>query len=244
MPEHLSQPSHPPDSRTPGRYARLLRAGWRRTERLRARWTLLAALGALAVGAFLELTSELSEGELDAFDRAVLKFVIEMRVPRLNGAAVDLTALGSFTVLALLVAIAILFLALVRDARAIAQLLVVAIAGGVVSTWLKRVVERERPDELTRLVEVSSYSYPSGHSFSAASIYLTLAILASVRMPTPLGRALPIALALLLAAAVGASRAYLGVHYPSDIAAGLLLGTGWALLVSALFSYAKLRRSA
>jgi undecaprenyl-diphosphatase len=221
----------------------MLRAGWRRTERLRARWSLLAALGALAVGAFLELTSELNEGELDAFDREALKLVVEMRVPRLNGAAVDLTALGSFTVLTLLVSIAVLFLTLARDARGIAQLLIVSIAGGFISTWLKRVLERERPDELSRLVEVSSYSYPSGHSFAAASIYLTLAILASVRMPTRLGRILPIACALMLAAAIGASRAYLGVHYPSDIAGGLLLGTGWALLVSALFSYAKLRRS-
>jgi undecaprenyl-diphosphatase len=223
-------------------YAAWLREGWRRTELLRARWSLIAALAALAIGAFVELTEELTEGELDAFDRAVLAQVIALRAPILNGPAVDLTALGSLTVLTLLVAGATLFLFLARDYRAVTQLLIVAIAGGMISSLLKRVIERARPDELSRLVEVSSYSYPSGHSFSSASIYLTLAIVLTSRMPTTFGRTLLIALALLLATTIGASRAYLGVHYPSDIAAGLLLGAGWALLVSALFSYAKLRR--
>ena len=85
------------------RYVQLLQKSWRRTERFRARSLLLAALGAIAVGAFVELSSELAEGELDALDRAVLAFVIHIRVPRFNGAAVDLTALGSFTVLTLVV---------------------------------------------------------------------------------------------------------------------------------------------
>ena len=64
------------------------------------------------------------------------------------------------------------------------------------------------------------------------------------RLPSRSGRASSIAIALLLAAAIGASRAYLGVHYPSDITAGLLLGTGWALLVGALFAYVGEREAA
>ena len=226
------------------RYVHLLRESWRRAERFRSGSLLLAALGAIAVGAFVELSSELAEGELDALDRAVLAVVIELRVPRLNGAAVDLTALGSFTVLTLLVSIAGVFLALARDRRAIVQLATVAITGGLVTNWLKHTFERQRPDELTRLVEVTSYSYPSGHSFSASSIYLTLALITANRLPSTLGRTLSIAIALLLATAIGASRAYLGVHYPSDITAGLLLGTGWALLVSALFAFVEERAAA
>jgi undecaprenyl-diphosphatase len=223
------------------RYLRLVRAGWQRTERLRARWSLLFALAALAIGGFVTLTSKLREGQIDGFDRTLLAWVITLRTPRLNGAAVDLTALGSVTVLTLVVTIGALLLALGRDLRAVQQLVIVALAGGVLASTLKHVIERARPDMLGRLVEVSSYSYPSGHSFSAASIYLTLAIIAGPHVPSAFGRRLLIALSLLLAVAIGASRAYLGVHYPSDIAAGLLLGTGWALLVSAAFSYAKLR---
>lgn len=206
-------------------------------ELLRARWTLLAALGALAIGFFLKLTSELTEGELDTFDRTLLQRVISLRTPPLNGVAVDLTALGSVTVLTLIVTVAATLFALGRHWGSVSQLLLAVLGGAVFSTLLKRVLERERPPELGRLVHVASYSYPSGHSVASSSIYLTLAILAARQMPRPSARRLIIAFAVLLAATVGMSRAYIGVHYPTDIAAGLSLGFGWALLVSALFSY-------
>jgi undecaprenyl-diphosphatase len=206
-------------------------------ELLRARWTLLAALGTLAIALFLKLTSELTEGELDGFDRTILQHVISLRTPPLNGIAVDLTALGSVTVLTLIATVAGTLFALGRHWGSVSQLLLAALGGAICSTLLKRMLERERPPELGRLVHVASFSYPSGHSLASSSIYLTLAILAARQMPQPSARRLSIAFAVLLAATVGMSRAYIGVHYPSDIAAGLSLGFGWALLVSALFSY-------
>src|SRR3954464_8118068 len=86
----------------------------RRTYRelLRARWTLLAALGTVAIGMFLKLTSELTEGELDPIDHTLLNHIISLRTPTLNGVAVDLTALGSVTVLTLIVTIAICLFAI------------------------------------------------------------------------------------------------------------------------------------
>lgn len=206
-------------------------------ELLRARWTLLAALGTVAIGAFLKLTSELAEGELDAFDRAALSRVIAWRTPALNGIAVDLTALGSATVVTLIVCIAVAFFALARLWGSVSQLVIAAIGGAMISSMLKQVLERERPPELGRLVHVASFSYPSGHSLQSAAVYLTLAILIARRHSQPLAHKLVFVLALALAGAIGSSRAYLGVHYPSDITAGLLLGAGWALLVSAVFSF-------
>lgn len=216
---------------------------WQQTAVLRARWTLLAALGLLAVGAFLELTSELTEGDLDALDRAVLSRIVLLRTRGLNAAALDVTALGSVTVLSLVVATAVLLFAIVRDVQSLAQLTIAALGGAACSNLLKRLVERERPAVVPSLVEVAGYSYPSGHALASASIYLTLAILAWRRLPRGPGRAVLVALALLVALAVGVSRAYIGVHYPSDVLAGLLLGSGWALLVSAVFSFARRRRS-
>jgi len=206
-------------------------------ELLRARWTLLAALGTASIGLFLKLTRELTEGELDAFDRTLLQQVISLRTPALNGVAVDLTALGSVTVLTLIVTVAACLFALGRHWGSVSQLLLATLGGAIGSTLLKRVLERERPPEVGRLVHVASFSYPSGHSLASATIYLTLAILAARRMSLPSARKIVIVFALLLAITVGMSRAYIGVHYPSDIAAGLSLGAGWALLVSALFSY-------
>lgn len=222
-------------------YAGVIASRLRKAELLRARWTLLAALGTFAVGGFVKLTSEVNEGELEAFDRSVLSAVIAMRVPRWNGAAVDLTALGSVTVLTLIVVIASILFLLFRDRQSLAQLAIAALGGSIGSTLLKRMLERPRPDEISRLVEVSSFSYPSGHSLASASIYLTIAILVARRMPSTAARAIVLLLAIALAVSIGFSRAYLGVHYPSDIAAGFLLGAGWALLVSSMFSYLRAR---
>jgi undecaprenyl-diphosphatase len=206
-------------------------------ELLRARWTLLAALGTVAIGMFLKLTSELTEGELDPIDHTLLNHIISLRTPTLNGVAVDLTALGSVTVLTLIVTIAICLFAIGRHWGSVSQLLLTVLGGGIFSTVLKRALERERPPEVGRLVHVASFSYPSGHSLASASVYLALAILAARQMPHPNARKLVIVLAIVLAITIGISRAYIGVHYPSDIAAGLSFGAGWALLVSALFSY-------
>ena len=208
-------------------------------ELFRARWMLFASLSAAAIGAFVKLTSELSEGELDAFDRGVLSGVMKLRTPGLNGVAVDVTALGSVTVLTLVVVVASAFFAIYRHWGSSLQLIVTGISGGFVSSGLKRVLERERPEEVVRLVHVASYSYPSGHSLASAAVYLTLAILVARHLPHVRARTAVVLLALLLAAIVGCSRAYLGVHYPSDISAGLLLGCGWSLLVGAAFSYAR-----
>lgn len=206
-------------------------------ELLRARWLLLAALGTAGIGIFLKLTRELTEGELDPFDRALLDHVIALRTPSMNGVAVDLTALGSVTVLTLIVTVAVCLFAVGRHWGSVSQLLIAVLGGAIGSTLLKRVLERERPPEVGRLVHVASFSYPSGHSLASASIYLTLAILTARQMKHPVGQKLIVVFAILLATTVGMSRAYIGVHYPSDIAAGLSLGGGWALLVSALFSY-------
>jgi undecaprenyl-diphosphatase len=212
-------------------------AALRRAELLRARWTLLLAAGVLAIGAFLKLTSELHEGELDALDRTLLEAVVAARVAALNGTAVDVTALGSVTVVSGVCVLALGLYALSAQWRAFWQLALAAIGGGLCSTALKQVLERARPNAALRLVQVESFSYPSGHSLAAASVYLTLALLVARPLPNRGARLWVFAFALTLIAAVGASRAYLGVHYPSDILAGLLLGSGYSLLVSAVFSY-------
>jgi undecaprenyl-diphosphatase len=210
------------------------------SELLRARRLQLLALGVVAVGAFVKLTSELREGELDAFDRTVLLGAASLRTPHANAMAVDLTALGSVTVITMVVLVVSLFLYLERHRRELLQLLLASIGGAVWTALLKNVLERERPSEIPRLVEVAGFSYPSGHSLTSAAVYLTLAFLACHRLRTSRRKAVVIAVALTIVASIGFSRAYLGVHYPTDVAAGLLLGSGWALLVAATLRRAEL----
>jgi undecaprenyl-diphosphatase len=208
-------------------------------EQLRARWMSLFALATAAFGAFVKLTSELREGELDPIDRGLLHRVIELRTPVLNGVAVDVTALGSVTVVTLVVSVAAVCFALGRHWSSVVQLVVGSVGGALLSSSLKDMLERARPPSAERLVYVTSFSYPSGHSLVSACVYITLAIVVCRLLKTRGRRVAAFALAIFLAMIIGASRAYLGVHYPTDIIAGLLLGAGWALLVGAAFSYAR-----
>jgi len=239
-PGDVPNPEHVTAQRRRYRIVLLLDA-LRRAELLRARWTLLLACGVLAIGGFLKLTAELHEGDLDKLDVSLLEQVVALRVPGLNGPAVDITALGSVTVLTIVCVLSLGMFAALRDQAAFWQLALAAIGGGAISSIFKQLMERARPDLGMRLVEVASFSYPSGHSLASASVYLTLALVIARRLPNRVARLFVIGFALLLMAVVGASRAYLGVHYPSDILAGLLLGSGYSLLVSALFSYLRAR---
>jgi undecaprenyl-diphosphatase len=171
----------------------------------------------------------------------VLDTIIAHRTPHWNGIALDITALGSPTVLIVIVVIALFFLLLARDYRHALQLLLASIGASVWNEQLKRVLERQRPTALSRLAEVTSFSYPSGHSLASAAVYLTLALILSRRIPWRGGRVGLFVIALALMAAIGCSRAYLAVHFPSDIAAGLSFGAAWALLVSAIFSYGSVK---
>lgn len=202
---------------------------------LRSRATLLAATAAVSFAVFLKLTNELTEGELDVMDRQILATIARHRTPALDVVAVDITALGSVTVLALLLVSAGMFLAFERRWRTLLHLVVAAVGAGGLSLLLKGVLGRERPDIAGRLVEVTGFSYPSGHALASTAIYLTLALLATRLAVARRERIAALVLAAFVILAIATSRTYLGVHYPSDVGAGMLLGSGWALFVSAAF---------
>jgi undecaprenyl-diphosphatase len=117
---------------------------------------------------------------------------------------------------------------------ALVQLALGALGGGAADVALKRHFERPRPRVIPQLAYVTSWSYPSGHSIASSSLYLTLAFAATRHAPSS-HRAMAVGAAGTLAACVGATRVYLGVHHPSDVIAGLAIGTAWACLLEAVF---------
>jgi undecaprenyl-diphosphatase len=141
----------------------------------------------------------------------------------------DFTALGSTGVLAVVVAAIAGFLAMTRKSHAALFVLASVIGGVLISQAMKWAFARPRPDLVPHGAEVFSASFPSGHSMMAAVVYLTLGALLARTQSDRAVKAYVLAVAVLLAALVGASRVYLGVHWPTDVLAGWALGGVWAL---------------
>lgn len=199
---------------------------------------LLAALLGLAIGvqAFLAIADEVSEGETRRIDLAVLLALRSHGDPAvplgpkwLTTAAMDVTALGSVTVLALVVLfVAGLFAALRRWREA--GLLLLASGGGVaLSQGLKALFGRARPDAGLHLVEAINASFPSGHAMLSAVVWLTLGALVARFASDRRVKVFALTGAAVIALLVGLSRVYLGVHWPSDVLAGWSLGAAWAM---------------
>ena len=186
---------------------------------------------------FVELSELARDTHPHAFDTQIL---LAFRTPGdldnpigprwLEEAMRDVTALGSTVVLTFVIVGTVGFLALTGSGAA-AGFILLAVAGGqVLSSALKLGIERPRPDLVSHLAEVFTASFPSGHAMLSAVTYLTLgSLLARIAA----GRAVKIYilfLSVLATFAVGVSRVYLGVHWPSDVLGGWCAGAAWAML--------------
>ncbi len=146
----------------------------------------------------------------------------------------DVTALGGVllrNLLAIAAVVGLLFLKLRREA---ALFTLTVISGWLVSGALKALVGRERPEIVPHLTEAGGHSFPSGHSFGAAVVYIAMALAFAALSPRISVRWTLIGAAMALSLAIAWSRVWLGVHWPSDVIAGWLGGAGWAFLASAL----------
>jgi undecaprenyl-diphosphatase len=205
----------------------------------RREFALLASLAvaATAIWGFAELADEVLEGETRAFDERILLALRSATDPSdplgpgwLEELMRDVTALGSMGILTFVTLAVAGFLALDRKAHA-ALFVLVAVGGGVLlGTLLKLGFDRPRPDLVPHEAIVYTTSFPSSHAMLAAVVYLTLGALLARVQPRRLLKLYLLGLAILLTVAVGASRVYLGVHWPTDVVAGWALGAAWALL--------------
>ncbi|MET4593801.1 MULTISPECIES: phosphatase PAP2 family protein [unclassified Sphingomonas] len=165
-----------------------------------------------------------------AFDRAIIVGLRDWGGPSwLPKVAADVTALGGGVILTIVVLLATGLLAVQRLWLSAAATLAASISGGLVVSLVKTEVARPRPDLVDHLVQVSNMSFPSGHSANSAIVYLTLAGLASQVTVSAAARRYILVIAILMVGAIGCSRVYLGVHWPSDVLAGWSFGTLWAL---------------
>ena len=195
------------------------------------------AIGTASLWGFIEIAGDVFEGDTQAFDRWAVGAMRQPQNPSeplgprwVEEMARDASALGGMAWIAFSTAAIAIFLWLDEKTHMTTFLAAATVSGAVVSILLKSAFDRPRPDLVPHLSQVYTSSFPSGHSMNAAVVYLTLgSLLASVISNIKL-KIYVLAIAIALTIAVGLSRIYLGVHYPTDVLAGWLAGLVWALV--------------
>lgn len=193
-------------------------------------------LGVSALVLFVYLAHEIAEGDRFSFDRAIL---LALRRPGqlqtpigprwLEQSAIDISALGGFTVLWLLSIGVVIFLLILRLRLEAGLLAASLIAASLLNSGIKDLVGRPRPFVVPHLAQVSSASFPSGHAMLSATTYLAMAALLARNQQSLAARYYILGWAIALVLLIGASRIYLGVHWPSDVLGGWCLGAAWGL---------------
>lgn len=187
---------------------------------------------ALVVGALFDMVDH--DTGVARWDRAVADWGSENATGWSTDVLDQITNLGGTGYL-LVLAVGIAVYDFVRRRNPNVPLFLATVLLGVVviNNGLKLIVDRERPD-VTHLVGASGSSFPSGHSAAAAAAWFAFALVLS-RHWARRGRAVASAVAAVIAVAVAASRALLGVHWLTDVLAGLMVGWGWFLLSALAF---------
>jgi len=192
------------------------------------RWTLLFG----GVLLFVKLAVDLVGRGSFPFDQPVLDAFAGLQGESMTRFVLRVTMLGSGELLAFVVVLMAGLMWLFKHPRSAIYLAGIAAGTGGLNAGLKILFARARPDELSRLVDTSGYSFPSGHAMASAAIYGAIAVVLFTRFPSIKWVSLALCTALVLA--IGMSRVYLHVHYPSDVLAGWGLGLCWPLWLKPL----------
>lgn len=195
----------------------------------------LVTLGG-GVWLFLEVADSVLEGDTRSVDEALL---LGMRAqgnvsdplgpPWLEEVARDVTALGGIAVLVLVIVTTLLYFLLMGMRQNALLVGVSVVGGGLLSLLFKTGFDRPRPTLVPHEAHAYSASFPSGHSMMSAVVYLTLGVLLARVHERYVLKVYFLGLALLVTGAVGISRVYVGVHWPTDVVAGWAAGAAWAM---------------
>ena len=188
-------------------------------------------------GLFIKLSWELHEDSmLDLLDVKILTLISHLRLTSLNGPAVDISALGSPTLITIFSVLIVAILFYFKDFYGSSYIAIGTMGAGIGTYLLKHFFIRDRPSVVTHLVEVSGFSYPSGHSLSATSFYLLIMIVTWRHFYSKTSKTILFLVTNLLIMTICVSRLYLGVHYPTDVFSGILFGIAWTCFLTAYFS--------
>ena len=183
----------------------------------------------------------LADGVLDkdtqSVDVAILRGINSYSTPLLDRLVPLLTNTGGLIGGAVLAAVATTVLYVMQQKRK-ALVIVFSSAGALLlNLLLKAIFIRPRPEEWTRIVEETNYSFPSGHAMSSAALaFALIAVTWRTRWRWPV-----VVLTVLYTVMIGITRLYLGVHYPTDIIGGWFVSAAWVSIV-VLMLYGRLAK--
>jgi membrane-associated phospholipid phosphatase len=198
----------------------------RRSAPLRA--VILGTLAAVAIVIFIRIAHEMVEGDMEGIDRTIALAIHRLDTRWLVSVMVVITNLGSGFVLTIVSAL-VAGVCVWRHER---RLAVILAANGILilalELILKHVFGRARPTLFPEISLPADSSFPSGHSMGSMAIYGTVGLALSALYPEH--RRLALVVTPLLIATIGFSRIFLGVHWPSDVAAGFAAGVPFVLV--------------
>lgn len=193
----------------------------------------------LFTGFFAYIARSIHLQTISSFDEPIIDFVQSAEAPGLTSIMKLFTNIGSTTSVTLL-AILTLGVLLWKKYRAQAVLFTIVLIGtGILNQVLKLIFKRERPD-FNRLIDIGGYSFPSGHTMMAFSLYTVLAYIVWRNLKTTGSRMAIAIVATFMIVMIAVSRIYLGVHFPSDIVGGILASSVW--LIASIAMYQRFQR--
>ena len=190
--------------------------------------TVGAVIAIIATAAFAELAEHVLAGGTQAFDVAILQWLHVHQSKPLTALMVEMTYLGTGTVVIVVVGVAALFLWHTEHKHSARLLLAATIGNILLNGVLKLVYHRARPSVFEWQTTAVSSSFPSGHAMSATVVYGTVAYLLMRLQKHHWAKVLTLLTAVSLILLICLTRLYLGVHYPSDVIGGIIVGLAWA----------------
>ena len=190
---------------------------------------------AAAALVFVALAAVVNGGGTQSVDAAILRWVRsatggDAATGALRSVMLDFTALGGGITLMLVTTLVAGYMLVTQRWRLALAVVATIIGGTTLVVLLKQLFDRARPDVVTHLAEFNNASFPSGHAANSAVVYLTLAVLLARSERRHAARIYLVSVGVAMTLAIGISRIYLGVHWPTDVLGGWIVGGSWAAL--------------
>lgn len=185
------------------------------------------SISVLTLAIFGELAyTTLIRNTMDIFDYSVIELIHYYASPSLDKIMLVVTKLGSASFYSVFATLVLLVLVLLKRKIEASSLLICLLGGNILNEALKHIFMRTRP-EFFRVIQETGYSFPSGHAMVALCFYGMFAFLIARNFSSWQTRFIVFIIAGVFITAIGISRIYLGVHYPTDVLAGFTAGTAW-----------------